>query len=76
MLGYSQTDPNVSTHRSPLYGFYKAEWLGLPESASRAELNAACSTKPKDSKKWLPEMHRFCKGGNWVADGMFEKYGN
>lgn len=75
VLGYTQLDPTVTSSRSPLYGFYKADWLGLPASATLEEKQKACSIKPAGATRWLPDIHRLCQGDKWVSDRIYEKYG-
>lgn len=83
VLGYSELDTTIKTERTPLLGFHKASWLGLPDTATREQMIAACTTKPpayKDPKTgkvrpWEPEKHRLCKGDQWVSPRMENLYG-
>lgn len=75
VLGYTQLDPSITSARVPLYGLQKPEWLGLTSSANDEQMQAACTTKPAGAIKWVPEIHRYCKGDQWVSDRMIEKYG-
>lgn len=75
VLGYAQLDSSITTERAPLYGLYKPEWLGLPSGATDEQMQAACVTKPSGATTWVPKIHRYCQGDQWVSPRMFEKYG-